>query len=332
VDTTGTADYVAARSRVALFNRSQRGQVELAGAEAVQFLHNLCTNDIAKLPPRHGCEIFLCNNKARIIGHGFAHRLLAEPPTLVLDLDPGSGAKVAAHLNHFIVSEQVEVVDRAGTVAQWHMAGPQAVAVLARVVTTPLEALSDLQHLIDGDLRVVRHDLLHLPGFDLVVPASQSEALRDRLVQAGAVIGTADTFDILRVEAGVPVDGIDMDAERFVVEVGRSAQAISYTKGCYLGQEPIVMARDRGHANRTLLGLEIEGPEPAAAAAKVTCDDQEVGQVTSSVMSPRIGSAIALAYIKRGSQEPGTAVSVRGRRAVVASLPFEAGERGAQAP
>src|SRR5438067_5051485 len=106
--------YEIVRTGAALFDLSSRGQVELTGADAVQFLHNLCTNDIKNLAPCHGCEIFLTTNKARVVGHGFAHRLLAEPPTLVLDVDPGTGPKVAAHLNHFIVSEQVEVADRTG--------------------------------------------------------------------------------------------------------------------------------------------------------------------------------------------------------------------------
>src|SRR5207249_7728705 len=96
-----------------------------------------------------------------------------------------------------------------------------------------------------------------------------------------------------------------MDETTFAPEVGRIQQAICYTKGCFLGQEPIVMARDRGHVNRALLGLKLSGG-PAPAGTKLFREGKEVGQVTSSVVSPRLGP-IALAYLRRGNWEPGTA-------------------------
>src|SRR5262249_9856306 len=135
-------------------------------------------------------------------------------------------------------------------------------------------------------------------------------------------------FDILRVEAGVPAWGAELDDERLVMEIGRTGQAISFSKGCYLGQESIVMARDRRHVNRQLLGLRLPAGGPVPAGAKVLHDGGEVGQVTSSVQSPRLGSAIALAYLKRGCQTPGTAVEIDAgserRQGIVAELPFTA--------
>ena len=98
-----------------------------------------------------------------------------------------------------------------------------------------------------------------------------------------------------------------------LTQVGNAARAVSYTKGCFLGQEPIVMARDRGHANRTLLGLKVEGQGPLPAGTKVLRGGEEVGQVTSSVWSPLADSVIALAHLKRGNQEPGAAVDVGDR-------------------
>src|SRR5439155_4477699 len=129
------------------------------------------------------------------------------------------------------------------------------------------------------------------------------------LTQAGARPAGKEAFEVLRVEAGVPRYGVEMNEERFVVEVGRTPQAISYSKGCYLGQEPIVMARDRGHVNRTLLGLKLNG-DPAPHGSLLHRDGKEVGRVTSSVVSPRLGAAVALGYLRRGCWEPGTAVEV----------------------
>jgi tRNA-modifying protein YgfZ len=319
------SDYAAARNAAVVFDVSDRGQVELTGPDAPALLHNLCTNDIKNLPAGRGCEFFLTTNKARVVVHGIAHRLLpAEPPVLWLDLAPGSAGKAMAHLNHFVVSEQVEIIDRTGAVNQLHLCGPQAAGVLAAVAPA-LQPLEHLQHATVNSWRIVRDDRLDLPGYDLICPASDATSLINQLVKAGGVRAGLETFNILRIEAGVPVDGIDIDAERFVVEVGRTKQAICYTKGCYLGQEPIVMARDRGHLNRMLLGLKVDAAEPLLPGIKVMQNGQEVGQVTSSVRSPLMGAVIALAYIKRGSQEPGTKVEAASYQAVVMALPFAAG-------
>jgi folate-binding protein YgfZ len=135
--------------------------------------------------------------------------------------------------------------------------------------------------------------------------------------------GDAETLDIRRVEAGMPLYGKDMDETTFVAEVGRTKEAISYNKGCYLGQEPIVMARDRGIVQRTLLGLKLDDVVPSGSL--LYRDGKEVGRTTSCVRSPRFGP-IALAYVKRGSQAPGTVLEVEAngqrRPATVAALPF----------
>jgi len=127
------------------------------------------------------------------------------------------------------------------------------------------------------------------------------------LVAAGATAGTPETFETLRIEAGTPLFGPDIDSNRFVMEVGRAARSVSYTKGCFLGQEPIVMARDRaGHVNRAFLGLKVLSGGPPPAGSKLFHDGQEVGVVTSSAFSPRLGAPVALAYLRWKHQEPGT--------------------------
>jgi tRNA-modifying protein YgfZ len=331
-------EYAAARNSAAVFDLSDRAAVELTGPDAPSLLHNLCTNDIKNLAAGRGCEFFLTTNKARVVAHGFAHRLLpAEPLVLWLDLAPGTAAKVTAHLNHFVVSEQVEIFDRTGTLSQLYLCGPQAPNALAAVVPG-LPPLEHLQHVSVNSLRIVRHDRLGLPGYDLVLPASDAESaqsrdregadapnLLDRLVKSGSVRAGLATFNVLRIEAGIPMDGIDIDAERFVVEVGRTQQAICYTKGCYLGQEPIVMARDRGHLNRLLVGVVSDAPEPLPQGTKLMHDGKEAGHVTTSVKSPLMGAVIALAYIKRENQQPGTKLQIGEYSAVVTTLPFAGG-------
>jgi len=136
----------------------------------------------------------------------------------------------------------------------------------------------------------------------------------------------AEAFNVLRIEAGTPLEGLDFDENCLVMELGRTKQAISYTKGCYLGQEPVVRSRDLGHVNRTLLGVKIQAASAMTSGAKLVREGQEVGRITSSAYSPRLQTAIALAYIRRGNQEPGTMLHLDHNAtqiaAEVASLPF----------
>jgi folate-binding protein YgfZ len=173
---------------------------------------------------------------------------------------------------------------------------------------------------------VQRHDHLGMPGFDLFCPTGSSNSVREAFLAAGATAGNPETYEILRIEAGIPRHGAEIEDERFVVELNRP-QAICYTKGCYLGQEPIVMARDRGHVNRKLMGLKLTAPLAVSRGIKVFRDAAEIGQVTSSVVSPRVGP-IALAYLRRGHEAPGTTVEVdvdgQRQRAEVVALPFKA--------
>jgi tRNA-modifying protein YgfZ len=327
------ANYQQARRHAALFDQSHHGKIELAGRDARSFLHNLCTNDIQKLAPGTGCEAFLLTAKARVVAPVlvFASKLPDGREVLWLDTGPGLGDKVLKHLDRYLISEQVELADRTQEFAQFHPAGPEARAVLQRALHTDMPDLAELhsreQSFPSGTtVSIRRHDPLALPGFDIVCRASDAESIRQALIDAGARAAGPEAYELLRVEAGTPVYGVDIDDERFVVEVGRTKQAICYTKGCYLGQEPVVMARDRGHVNRMLVGVKIAAAEAVPRGSRLFRDGAEAGQVTSSIVSPRLGTGLALAYLRRGSQEPGTALEVEtssGRySAEVVSLPL----------
>jgi tRNA-modifying protein YgfZ len=326
------AEYQQAQTGAVIFDRSSRGKIELTGAEASSFLHNLSTNDVNDLPLGGGCEAFLTTNKARVVSHLFIYhvRLHDGRRALWLDVPSGTSEKVIQYLDHFVISEQVEFADRTREFAQLHLAGPKATAVLERALVDDVPPLENLQHMertfgTNATSHIRRHDLLGLPGYDLVCLKERAETVWQSLLRGGAKPAGRQTFETLRIEAGTPAYGIDVDETTFAPETGRIPQAICYTKGCYLGQEPIVMARDRGQVNRTLLGVKLpDGPVPHDA--RLYRDGLEIGRVTSSIRSPRLGTAIGLAYVRRGHQEPGTRleVDVTGARhpAVVSALPF----------
>lgn len=325
----GPAGYDAARSEAALFDVSDRGKVAVTGKEAAFFLHNLSTNDVKNLKPGAGCELFLATLKAKAVAHGYLYHQ-PDDGTYWFDLPPSQAERVVQHLDHFLISEQVEFADRTAEFSQFHLAGPRVPEVL-RQTFPELPELGELQMVLrpfgaGRPCQVRRHSPLGGLGYDVVCPSEQAGDVSEKLVQAGARPGSRDAYEVLRIEAGTPVYGVDIDDNNLVMEVGRTKQAICYTKGCFLGQEPIVRARDIGHVNRTLLGVRIAGEAPVPRGAKLFRAGQEAGQVTSSAWSPRLGTVIGLAYVRRGSQEPGTVLEVEaegGRRtAEVASLPF----------
>jgi folate-binding protein YgfZ len=299
------ADYQNTLTTAGVFDLSGHGKLRLEGKDAASFLHNLCSNDVLGLKVGSGCEAFFLTVKAKIIAWAFIYR--EGDQVFWLLIAPPIAPTLFEHLNRHLISEQVEISDQTRELAQLHVAGPQAPTLLQGT-------------------RTIRRDLFGLPGLDVLGPLNEIESLRNRLVTAGAARTSLDVFEILRIEAGTPLDGVDFDSSTLAMEAGRTAQAISFSKGCYLGQEPVVRTRDLGHANRTLLGLKLAGASPVPAQSKIFRAGQEVGHVTSSVFSPRLDCAIALAYVRRGHQEPGTIVEVEtpaGRsEGTVSSLPF----------
>ncbi|HWG43612.1 MAG TPA: aminomethyltransferase family protein [Gemmataceae bacterium] len=310
------AEYNQARNGAILVDESHHGKVEVNGADAARFLHNLSTNDVLRLPPGGGCEAFLTTTKAKVIAYllMYRHASPVDPPGFSLDVAPGAADKVIHHLDHYLISEQVEFANHTREYAQMHLAGPQAAVMLGQIlpdVSAPMEPLRHLAVRFDGEADgwLRRHDALGLPGYVIVCPANQAASLWQRLTQAGARPAGRQACEILRIEAGLPREGTDIDETTFAPEVGRIAETICYTKGCYLGQESIVMARDRGQVNRGLVGVKLSG-EPVLHGSLLFAQGKEVGRVTSSVHSPRLGTAIGLAYVRRGHQEPGTVLEV----------------------
>ncbi len=322
-------EYQHACKHVAAFDVSRNGKIEVTGRDAATFLHNLCTNDIINLKPGAGCEAYFTNAQARVVAPVIVYRV-PEHNDFWLDAPANVSAKVMTHLDRYLISEDVQLADRSVEFAQIHVAGPESGQCLMKAIGRDLPELAELQHtrtLTDSGLTLIirRHSPLGLLGFDVLCAQDHAADMWKRLAHVGASPASESTYEILRIEAGTPEFGKDIDDNRLVFDIGRNPAAISFTKGCYLGQEPIVMARDRGHANRKLLGLIASSGDAIPSGAKVFRDDADVGQVTSSVVSPRLG-AIALAYLRRGHQDPGTAVEIdlgaSRRTAEVSSLPF----------
>jgi folate-binding protein YgfZ len=315
-----TATYDLARRQAVLFNVSNRAKIELRGHDRASFLHNFCTQDIKALGVGQGCSALILNLQAKILA---CVRIFAREQSLWIDSEPDLGPKIRQHLDRYLISEQVELLDCTTEYAQLRLAGPQAASMLMQLVQVDLASWKPLQH---ADLEIAgvmcqvrRDDSLSVPSFDLIFAATHQRALHEALNLPEA---DGKLHEVLRIEAGTPVYGTDVDESNLPQELGRDAQLISFTKGCYLGQEPVVRIRDLGHVNRQLGGLKLAGADVPAAGSKVARDGKEIGHITSSAFSPTVGSAIALGYLRRGHQQIGTTVQVGAQAAAVAALPL----------
>jgi folate-binding protein YgfZ len=325
-------EYQSARSGAVLFDISHQGTIQVSGPDAASFLHNLCTNDILHLPAGAGREAFFTTGQGKIVGHAIIEHVSpgAAQEAYWLVVSPGMADQLLAHLDHYLVTEQVELSNRTTEMCRLHVAGPQARTMVEAAFRRPLGELASLGQvrlmLGDSEICIRSHEPLALPGYDLVCRRECAGILWTALTQAGARPSGMQVYHTLRIEAGTPWYGIDIDDTNLPQEVGRTDQAVSFTKGCYIGQETIARIRTYGHVNRSLVGLKAEGNSPLPSKSKVLREGKEIGHVTSSAWSPSVGAVIGLAYVRRGNQDPGTsaeiAVAGAARSAVVASLPF----------
>lgn len=315
-----SAEYDAATSEAAIFDRSLVGKLEVTGPDAPQFLHNISTNEIRTIPLGGGCETYFCDARAKALFVAWIYHLkLQGKNALWLETTPGRAAALLKHLDRFLISEAVELIDVTDQFCQIHLAGPKAGEVLSAALGEPVPPLEEFQHMertlgSQATCSIRRRDVLGVPGYDLVTVNARAESVWRLLTGHGATPAGNDTWETLRIEAGTPVYGPDIDENRFVMEVGGAARAVNYAKGCFPGQEPIVMARDRaGRVNRSFLRLKGAGSAPIAPGTLLRRDGQDVGTITSSTVSPRHGGTISLGYVHWKSTEPGTVLDADGQ-------------------
>jgi folate-binding protein YgfZ len=312
------ADYAAARSAAVVFDLSDRTQIELTGADRVKFLHNFCTNDIKALKPGQGAEAFITNVQGKIVGHVF---VFVGESALWLDTVGGQSERLIAHLSRYQITEDVTFTDWSAAWAELLVVGPQAAEVVSKLVTgspptrhldhAALPVVTD----VSDKLVVRRFDAFGIPAFLLAAPCDRLPRLTASVVASGERSTAAEVFESLRIEAGLPHYGRDVTGDNFAQEANRTRQAISFKKGCYLGQEPIARIDSLGHVNQELRVLRIASPSPPPPDSEVfplDNDAKPAGRVTSSApdFATDAGSA-ALAMVRRGFLNLGTQLRVR---------------------
>ncbi len=329
-------EYRAIRERAALLDRPPRGRIAVTGRDRLPYLHALLTNDIASLRPGTGRYAAYLTPQGRMIAD---MRVLELGDLTLVDVEERCTADVAARLDQFVFSEDVQVADLTASLAETAIAGPDSAVVLENVIAlergpggAALAALNDHDSIgvrFNGATLVIAASReLGVPGFDLYVDRERAEGLVAAISAAGVARAGSNAVDAVRIEAGTPRFGVDMDNDTIPLEAGIEQRAISFSKGCYPGQEVITRVVQRGHGRvvRKLCGVRLDERVTPAAGAPFVVDGKETGRVTSATYSPSLDAAIGLGYLHRDYATPGTIVSVvhadRHLAATVVPLPF----------
>ncbi len=290
------AEYGAARQQAVLFDRADRGLVIVTGADRKSWLHNLVSNAVKTLDDGAGNYAFALDVRGRV---QFDLNILCRPTALWLDLSRAVLPAARAHLERYLITEDVQLEDASDAWARLAISGPSAGGLAQQLGVGNAAALPSLASVeFEAEHVLVRHDLAGAAGFELFVPAAAAAGWWDRLAGGGAVPAGLDTLDVLRIEAGIPWLGRDIDEKVIAPETGQVERAISYHKGCYLGQEVIERMRSHGSQARRLVRLRM-GPGPLfPLPAELQQDGQAAGRITSLALHPLDEARIGLGYLK----------------------------------
>jgi folate-binding protein YgfZ len=307
------AQYRQLREECGLLDRDDRGLLVVGGAEAAEYLQGQLTNDIEAIEPGEGAYAALLDRK----GHMQADMRVLRPgegPELWLDLEPEGLEAARRHLQMYKIGREVEVTDASTERSLLSLIGPRA-AEIAGSAPLPENACEDVTV---GGAKCLAVGAAQ--GIDLFVPAAECSRVQGALLAAGAVEVSAEAAEILRIEAGRPRFGAEMGTETMPAEASIVEQAVSFTKGCYIGQETVARLHYKGKPNRHLRGLRFSSP--AAPGEALRLGEKEVGAVGSAAVSPALGP-VGLAILRREA-EPGATVAVGedGVTAEVVALPF----------
>jgi folate-binding protein YgfZ len=293
-------------------HRHDRDLVDVRGPDAHTFLQSLVSQDLDPVAPGSGVPALLLQPQGKLIAP--FRTLVLAPDHFVLDTDQGAGRVLLDGLARFKIRVKVDL-SLLDDVATLSLRGPQVDAVAAAAGIAVPGPSNDAHATGTGDVRTVRAPWGGTPGIDVFAPTAIADAITARLVEAGAEHVTDDAFETARIEHGVVVFGRDIDESTIAQEAELELDAVSFTKGCFVGQELVCRIDTRGHVNRFVRRLEFADSSPApAAGTDVLLDGKSIGTITSAAPE----APVALATVRREA-ESGTTVTVAGRPAVVHS-------------
>jgi folate-binding protein YgfZ len=327
-------EYKALRETAGVLDLSFRGRICLLGNDRIRFLHGQITNDVKKLGAGEGCYAALTTAKGKMESDLNVFNL---PDELLLDFEPGLTHAISQRLEKFIVADDVQIADVSEHYGLLSVQGPKAGEVLsaAGFGEAPEKnfAITKVSDMTPGDIYLANQlrILSGKPGFDIFIPNAALGTVADKLIAAAKGInGRAcgwTAFETVRIEAGIPRFGADMDETNLPMECIES-RAMSFNKGCYIGQEVLNRIHAIGHVTKELHGLRLADDlkRLPQKGDKIFRDGKEIGYITSAVKSPTLNANIALGYVRREANQIGTELVLKtagdGSRVKIVELPF----------
>jgi len=326
-----TAEYWSVRKNAGLIDMSALAKIKVSGADRVNFLHNILTNDIKNLNPGDGCYAALLSATGKLLADMHVYLF---PDHILLLSEIGREKEIISLLEKYIIVDDVQLEDVTDSYVLLSLQGPRAIEILTPLTSVPITKLNPSQHLefeFGGTKGMLaRESSSGEMGFDLWLPRETAQALMEKILDMGKNVNLQpvgfEASEILRIEAGIFRYGIEMDEELTLPETGLEKMAASETKGCYPGQEVVARTETYGGPNRKLTGLVFEkGPLPTKGD-KIYSGDEEIGEIRSACLSPKLEKGIAIGLLKKGFFDPEVEITIKGTerfiQAKIATLPF----------
>ena len=321
-------EYAAVRDGGAgLIELSSRGRILVSGAEVVMFLNGLITNDMKTLTVNSWMPAVFPNVQGRLLA---SVRVIHRDDGFLIDTESATHETVLKLLERFTMAGDFRVTDLTDETVTLSIQGMRAGEVISATLGEEAAKVERQQvartNFADGQVTVIRATHTAEDGFDLFVERKHAQAMSDELTKAGVKPVSADVLETLRIEAGIARYGVDMDETNVVTETNLD-DAVSFSKGCYIGQEIIARIKYRGHVAKKLTGIILESDLTLERGARILSpEEKEIGRVTSYTLSPYLARTIALGYVKYDYLAPGTPVKISVGddkiKGTVADLPF----------
>lgn len=323
------AENLAVRKSVGIIDLSYRGYLKVSGPDRASFLQGIITNDVSNLKVGEGLHAALLTVKGHVLADFI---LLAFEDHVLLETETSVKEKLRAMLSRYKIREKV-AIEEVQDLTPIGVQGPLSRVLIEGITGTPIPELKTFHYttvqIVQNPILLRNQSVTGEGGFILTIPKSLLEVVSEHLQSDGSELGLrqigSEAAESLRIEAGIPRYGFDITEENIPLEID-DLDMISFTKGCYVGQEVIARLKFLGQANKHLRGLRITDAEKPPHNARITRDEREVGRVTSGTYSPSLKQNIAMAYLRRESASSGTGVMVEingeNSPATVADLPF----------
>jgi len=301
-----TSGYRALHESAAWLDLSRRGEIKATGEDRARLLHAMCTNHVQQLTPGAGCYAFFLNAQGRILADAV---ILCLAGHLLLDTEPETARKLFAHIDRYIIADDVTLEDQTAELVATGVEGPLSAEVLSKA-GAPLPE-NDFGSAAWGQRVVAKVSVTGAAGYRILASAAEKDALVAEIEEAGAVAASPGDARTRRLENGKPRYGDDI-FDTTIPQETRQMHAVHFSKGCYLGQEIVERVRSQGHVNKLLSRFRIGGRDAPPSGAKILSGDKEAGEITSAAHSPSLGAVCALGYVRGEFIRPGVTFQVNG--------------------